>query len=89
MRDIQQTWKEIREIEAGLTEFVWLVPTGGGPPVEAAAPYAARFLHAKSHRPATEEELQNQRNVDDLRKQRASRDQLRRMGVAVVEIPSN
>ena len=84
MRDIRRYWKEVRELEASLPEFVWLVDVEGLVPVEAPAGLAAQLLLAKSHRVASEEELGVQREKEIVAGKELQRDRRRREGVAVV-----
>lgn len=55
MRDLQQYWAEIRAIENGLPQFVWVIAEDCL--IEVARAVAAKLLHARSHRLATEEEV--------------------------------
>ena len=84
MRDIRRYWKEVRDLEASLPEFVWLVDVEGSAPVEVTAGRAAQLLLAKSHRVASEEELSVQRAKEIVAAKDRQRDQRRREGVAVV-----
>jgi len=85
MRDIRRYWREVRELEATLPEFVWLVDVEGSVPVEAPAGLAAQLLLAKSHRVASEEELGVQREKEVVAGKELKRDQRRREGVVVVK----
>ena len=84
MRDIRRYWKEVRELQASLPEFVWLVDVDGSAPVEVPAGRAAQLLLAKSHRVATEEEVGSQRAKDVGTEKNRQREERRRAGVAVV-----
>ena len=84
MRDIRRYWKEVRELEASLPEFVSLVDVEGSVPVEVSAKLAAQLLLAKSHRVASEEELGAQREKEVTASRALKRDTLRRQGVAIV-----
>ena len=84
MRDIRRYWREVRELEASLPEFVWLVDVEGSLPVEAPAGLAAQLLLAKSHRVASEEELGVQREKELATGKTLKRDAKRREGVVVV-----
>lgn len=97
IRDIQQYWREIRQIEASLEEFVWLMAIdpararGNGNareahPVEMAAANAAQLLHRKSHRLATEKEIAAHRARETDLNRAAKIEQLRREGRAQVVI---
>ncbi len=84
MRDIRRYWKEVRDLEASLPEFISLVDVEGSVPVEVSARLAAQLLLAKSHRVASEEELGVQREKEIMAGKALKRDALRREGVAVV-----
>lgn len=88
-RDIREYWREIRKLEGSLPEFVWLASTvAGAPPVvaEASALIAAKLLQAKSHRRATDEEIEAHRanEADGIRQ--AQVESKRRSGAAVVVV---
>lgn len=84
MRDLQRYWEEIRAIESGLPQFVWVIAEDCL--IEVARAVAARLLHAKSHRLATEDEVKNRkaREVEAIRL--AETEKRRREGVEVVEV---
>jgi hypothetical protein len=84
MRDIRRYWKEVRDLEASLPEFVSLVDVEGSVPVEVSARLAAQLLLAKSHRVASEEELGVQRAKEIMASKDLKRDARRREGVVVV-----
>jgi hypothetical protein len=54
--------------------------------VEVAADLAARLLHAKSHRLATEEEVAALRQKQGQAKREAVHEARRRRGIAIVEV---
>jgi len=90
MRDLRKYWQEIREIEKSLLEFVWLMsldnPSRGqraGCIAQVAAGAAARLLHAKSHRLATEDEVEAHQTAQDEAKRLAFHEGLRKRGIAV------
>ena len=94
MRDLRKYWQEIREIEKSLSEFVWLMsldhpPRGqaGGSIAQVAAAPAARLLHAKSHRLATDGEIQAHQTAEDEAKRVAFHEGLRKRGIAVIAVP--
>lgn len=94
MRDLRKYWQEIREIEKSLPEFVWLMsldnsPRGqrGGCIAQVAAAAAARLLHAKLHRLATDEEIQAHQTAEDEAKHLAFHEGLRKRGIAVIAVP--
>ena len=84
MRDIRRYWREVRELEASLPEFVWLVDVEGSVPVEAPAGLAAQLLLAKSHRMVSDEELSVQREKEVVAGKELKRDRRRREGVVVI-----
>jgi hypothetical protein len=84
MRDLQRYWQEIRAIENGLPQFVWVIAEDCL--IEVARALAARLLHAKSHRLATEEEIKARQAREAQAKKLADAEQRRREGVEVVEI---
>ena len=93
MHDVRRDWREIRTIESTLPEFVWLVSerdsAGEAVPecvVQVAAARAAQFLHAKTHRLATGEEVSALKEREEAAKRSAHHDLLRRQGIAVVAI---
>jgi hypothetical protein len=84
VRDIRRYWKEVRQLEASLPEFVWLVDVEGLVPVEAPAGLAAQLLLAKSHRLASDDEMGIQREKEIVAGKELKRDRRRREGVVVV-----
>ena len=96
MRDLRKYWQEIRDIETSLPECVWLVsldnpPRGqkGGCIAQVAAAAAARLLHAKSHRLATDGEIQAPQTAEDAAKHLAFHEGLRKRGIAVIAVPGD
>ncbi|MEO5926681.1 MAG: hypothetical protein ABIR70_22905 [Bryobacteraceae bacterium] len=86
---IQQYWKDVRKLEETLPAVVWLVGTAvGAPPfvTEVASDVAAKMLHAKSHRVASEEEVAAQRTNDASAVKQAKQERMRRTGAAVVVV---
>jgi hypothetical protein len=93
MPDLRRYWEEIRAIERSLPQSLWIVSLEdalrgyvAGMIVEVAATVAAKMLHAKTHRVATEEEVQAERDRQDGMKKSAVEEKLRKQGVAVVEV---
>jgi hypothetical protein len=84
MRDLQQYWQEIRAIESGLPQFVWVIAEDCL--IEVARAVAARLLHAKSHRLATEEEVKSRKALAAEAKKQAAAEKKRREGIEVVEV---
>lgn len=95
MRDLRKYWQEIREIENSLPECVWLTSLGhprgqkAGCIAQVAAAAAARLLHAKSHRLATDEEMQAHQTAQDEAKRLAFHEGLRKRGIAVIAVPGD
>ena len=86
---IQQYWKDLRLLEASLPEFVWLAATAAGAPpfvTQVATGVAAKLLHAKSHRVATEEEVACHHAGDAAAIKQAKQERMRRSGAAVVVV---
>ncbi len=83
MLDLRQYWREIREIEAGLSQFLWVVDAAGKL-VEVTAAIGAKLLHGKSHRIATEEEVQAHMARTGMENREALRAEMRRRGVDTV-----
>ncbi len=87
MRDLRKYWQEVRAIQSGLADFVWIVAVAGTPQlVEVRAEQAAKMLHGGTHRLATEEEIEAHQAAEDSLRQRAFRDDLRRRGIAMVTV---
>ena len=84
MRDLQRYWQEIRAIENSLPQFVWVIAEDCL--MEVARSVAARLLHAKSHRLATEEEVAQRKAREAEKKKRDRAERRRKKGVEVVEI---
>lgn len=84
MRDLQQYWAEIRAIENGLPQFVWVIAEDCL--IEVARAVAAKLLHAKSHRLATEDEVAARKAKEAAAKKRQQSEKKRREGIAVIEI---
>jgi hypothetical protein len=85
MRDVRHYWQEIHALEASLPEYVRVVSITGSI-AEVPAGLAAKLLHAKSHRLATEEEIRSCVAADDARNRETAREELRRRGIAVVAV---
>jgi hypothetical protein len=84
MRNLQRYWQEIHAIEQGLPPFVWVIAEDCL--IEVARAVAARLLHAKSHRLATEEEIEARKRREAARAKKAEAERRRREGVEVVEV---
>ena len=92
-RSIREYWQEIRTLEGALPEFVWLVSTAPNSPefvTEVTALLAARLLQAKSHRRATNEEVEAHQVREAEAVKQARHERMRRSGAAIVvmeEVP--
>jgi len=84
MRDLQRYWQEIHAIENGLPQFVWVIAEDCL--IEVARAVAARLLHAKSHRLATEDEVKARKVREAKAAKKAEAERRRKEGVEVVEI---
>ena len=85
-RDIRQYWQEVRALEAGLPEFVWLVGGGDGVVTQASAGVAARLLRAKSHRRASEAEVEVHHAREAEANQEARVERMRKVGTSLVVV---
>ncbi len=85
MRDVRSYWKEIHALQATLPDFL-RVTSADGDVIEVSAAVAAKLLHAKSHRVATQEEIQARAAAEDVRNRETAREELRRRGIAVVAV---
>jgi hypothetical protein len=84
MRDLRQYWEAIRALEASLPPFVWVIANGCLS--EVSAYIAAKLLHAKSHRLASEEEVDSHKARLSAANRDAERANLRRRGIEIVPI---
>ncbi len=88
-RSIREYWQEIRTLEGTLPEFVWLVCVAANSPefvTEAPALLAARLLQAKSHRRATNEEVEAHQAREAEAVKQARHERMRRSGAAIVVV---
>lgn len=86
---IQQYWKDRRALEQTLPEFVWIVATASGEtPIvtQAVSCIAAKFLQAKSHRIATDEEVAAHLAAEVVALKQAKQERMRRSGAAVIVV---
>jgi len=84
MPDLKKYWQDLRAIEQSLPEYVWL--TGRGGMVQAGAAVASKLLHSKSHRLATEDEIEaHLAEQQDIRRQQFQQ-RLRERGIAIVPV---
>jgi hypothetical protein len=95
MADLKKYWQELRAIEQNLPAYVWLMSLEnsakgqvGGAMAETAAPVAAKLLHARSHRKASEEEIQAHLSRQQDIRQQTFEQRLRDKGIAVVPVKS-
>ena len=93
MPDLKKYWHEIRAIEKSLPAEVWLVSLQnlakgqvGGAIVEVAAAVAAKLLHAKSQRLATEDEVQLYKAQQAEIQRQVLELQMRKQGIAVIPL---
>ena len=93
MRDLKRYWREVRELEHGLPMFVWLVTVEdglrgqrGGMIVEVPAAHAAKLLHARSHRTASEEEIAAHQAGQLAKERREFHEDLRRKGITIIPV---
>ena len=91
--DLKKYWAEIRALERSLPEFLWLISMSdalrgrvGGAIVEVLAAQAALMLYAKTHRVATDEEIEEHREREEAKRRAAEEEKLRRQGIAVVAV---
>ena len=84
MRNLQQYWQEIRALEASLPPFVWVIANDCLS--EVSAYLAAKLLHAKSHRIATEDEVLAHTQKGAVASREAARVERRWRGVEVVSV---
>jgi hypothetical protein len=97
MADLKKYWQDLRAIEESLPDCVWLASLEnrskgqaggevGGSIVEVTASVAAKLLHGRSHRQATEEEIRlHARQQEKLQRQELQQ-RLREQGIAVVQV---
>ncbi len=93
MPDLKKYWQEIRAIEQTLAADVWLMSLENrargqvaGSIAEVAAGAAAKLLYGKSHRLATDQEVEtHQRRLLETQRQGLQK-QLRDKGVAVIPV---
>lgn len=93
MPDLKKYWQEIRAIEKVLPPEVWVVSLQnlakgqvGGVIVEVAAAVAAKLLHAKSQRLATDEEIETHKTQQDEIKRQIFDQRMRGQGIAVIPV---
>jgi hypothetical protein len=95
MPDLKKYWQEIRAIERSLAKDVWLMSLENrargqvaGSIAEVAAEAAAKLLHGKSHRLATDEEIAAHRGGQAEAQRLSFQKKLREEGIAVIPVRS-
>jgi hypothetical protein len=93
MPDLKKYWQDIRAIQQSLPAVVWLMSLENrakgqvaGSMAEVAAAAAAKLLHAKSHRLATEEEIQAHLTRQREAQRQISRQRLHDRGIALIPV---
>ena len=93
MPELKKYWAEIRTLEQGLDEYVWLVSAHnpsrghvGGSIAQASRPLAAKLLHAGSHRAAKDEEVEKHLAGQEAARKKAFTDRLHHHGIALVPV---
>ena len=93
MPDLRKYWHEIRAIEKSLPAEVWLMSLQnlakgqvGGAVVEVAAAVAAKLLHAKSQRLATDEEIETHKAQQPQIQRLVIEQRMRKQGIAVIPV---
>lgn len=93
MPDLKKYWQEIRAIEQSLAGDVWLMSLENrargqvaGSMAEVAAGAAAKLLYAKSHRLATDEEVENHQTRQLATRRQGLQKKLRDEGVAIIPV---
>jgi hypothetical protein len=95
MPDLKKYWQEIRAIEQSLAGDVWLVSLENrargqvaGSMAEVAAGAAAKLLYAKSHRLATDGEIEAHRAGQLVTQRLGFQKKLRDEGIAIIPVRS-
>ena len=95
MPDLKKYWQELRAIEKSLPAEVWLVSLPNlakgqvaGSMVEVAAAVAAKLLHAKSQRLATDDEVDAHKARQVETQRQVSEQRMRNQGIAVIPVES-
>ena len=93
MPDLRKYWQEIRAIEKSLPAEVWLVSLQNlakgqvaGSIVEVAAAVAAKLLHAKSQRLATDEEIETHKAQQAEIQRQVFEQRMRKQGIAIIPV---
>lgn len=88
-RDIRQYWRDVRELEQSLPEYVWLANAKDAVAAvvtEVPAAIAARLLRKGSHRRATEKEIAAHQAREQEARRAAREEAMRRKGVSLVVV---
>ena len=95
MPDLKKYWQEIRAIEQTLAADVWLISLENkargqvaGSIAEVAAGAAAKLLYGKSHRLATDGEIDAHRTRELAAQRQGFQKKLRDAGIAVIPVRS-
>src|SRR6476661_3537016 len=95
MPDLKKYWQEIRALEQSLAGDVWLMSLENrargqvaGSMAEVAARAAAKLLHAKSHRLATDEEVETHQARQLATQRQGVQKKLREQGIAIIPVRS-
>ena len=95
MPDLKKYWQEIRALEQSLAGDVWLMSLEnrvrgqvGGSMVEVAAGTAAKLLHTKSHRLATDLEIDTHQARQLETQRQGFQKKLRDEGIAIIPVKS-
>lgn len=95
MPDLKKYWQEIRALEQSLAGDVWLMSLENrargqvaGSIAEVGAEAAAKLLHAKSHRLATDGEIDDHQARQLATQRQGLQKQLRDKGIAIIPVES-
>jgi hypothetical protein len=95
MPDLKKYWQEVRAIEQTLAADVWLMSLEskargqvGGSIAEVTAGVAAKLLYGKSHRLATDEEVESHQARQLARQRQGIQKKLRDEGIAIIPVRS-
>jgi hypothetical protein len=90
MNNVREYWKTVRVIAETLPEFVYLVEAVENKDVvvvtQVGADLAAKLIHAKTHRIATQDEVDAHQAGEVAANKNARLERLRRSGAAVVAV---
>ncbi len=93
MPDLKKYWQDVRAIEQSLPVEVWLMSLENrargqvsGSMAEVGAGAAARLLHGKSHRLATEDEIQRHTSRQAEIARQVFEQRLRDKGIAIIPV---